>query len=200
MNGASRPALIRAEGRPLAKPPLAVRGQSSGKSHLLMARRAGQLRIRQRIPGSHAWPGYPRRHGNRAALAAAERNIRHLTADGTSGFSAQDVVRGTGEDGRSAGGGKRLTATAVPGVKDLRWWPEASPLPTPGPFPCHVAFVVDRLLLRSTPVGGTLGKNSGKFDFGFFCCGPGTFLPASGALESAARCLRQIEFSRICAE
>jgi len=30
---------------------------------------------------------------------------------------------------------KRLTATAVPGVKDLRWRPEASPSFTSGPFP-----------------------------------------------------------------
>lgn len=140
---------------------------ASGTSHLLMAPRAGQLRIMQRIPGDHAWPWIPSPAREQSSARRRRRDIRHLTADGTSGFSAQNVVRGTGEDGRSAAGGKRLTATAVPGVKDLRWWPEASPLLTPGPFPCHVAFVVDRLLLRSTPVGGTLGKNSGKFDFSF---------------------------------
>jgi hypothetical protein len=45
-----------------------------------------------------------------------------------------------------------------------------------------VAFVVDRLLLRSTPVGGTLGNKFRKIRFRFLFAGQGTFLPASGAL------------------
>jgi hypothetical protein len=80
----------------------------------------------------------------------------------------------------------------VAGVRRLRSHPDYSR--------GYVAFVADRLLLRSTPVGGTLGKNSGKFDFGLLFAGQALSFPQAGPFESAARCLRQIEFSRICAE
>jgi hypothetical protein len=92
-----------------------------------------------------------------------------------------------------------LTATAVPGAKDLRWWPQAPSLTSDHSL-WFAAFVADRLLLRSTPVGGTLGINSGKFDFGFLFAGQALSFPQAGPFESAARWLRQIEFSRIFAE
>ena len=84
---------------------------------------------------------------------------------------------------------KRLTATAVPGVKDLRWRPEASPSFTSGPFPWLCRLCSGPPAFAVNPRWGYARQKFRKIRFRFVVCGPGTFLPASGALESAARCL-----------
>jgi hypothetical protein len=45
------------------------------------------------------------------------------------------------------------------------------------------AFVVDRLLLRSTPVGGTLGRKFRKIRFRSFVAGPALSSPQAGPLK-----------------
>ncbi|MHA6645757.1 hypothetical protein ACX3P1_24630 [Mesorhizobium sp. A623] len=93
-----------------------------------------------------------------------------------------------------------MTAAAAPGAADLRWWPGVRRLRShPDQSRGYVAFVVDRLLLRSTPVGGTLDKNLGKFDFGLLFAGQALSFPQAGP-GKVRPLLRQIEFSRICAE
>lgn len=200
MNGASRPALIRAEGRPLAKPPLAVRGQSSGKSHLLMARRAGQLRIRQRIPGGHAWPWIP--SPAREQSSARRRRAQYPAHDGG---SLRVSRRGTSFVGqamasRSAGGGQALD-------RDRGAWREGSAMVAGGIAFAHIRTIPVSCRLCSGPPAFAVNPRWGyarqkiqENSISVFLLRAGHFPSRNGALESAARCLRQIEFSRICAE
>jgi hypothetical protein len=139
------------------------------------------------VAGSLTQDDYRADVGTGRLLPAATPKPGCMAADSGTGRHAERSGAGQATESRSAGGANADLRTPQR-RRSLRWWPGASPSFTSGPFPFHVAFVVDRLLLRSTPVGGTLGKKFRKIRFRSFVCGPGTFLPASGALESAARC------------
>ena len=156
-------AVRRAKGRTVGSgDPSPIDGSLTHSDHLAGV---GSVRLRRQRPRNpDAW--------RRTVAWAASRNgrvwCRRRRADPAAGANA-DLRRRHG-------------------VGDLRWWPGASPSFTSGPIPFHVAFVVDRLLLRSTPVGGTLGKNSGKFDFGLLFAGQALSFPQAGPLKVRPAC------------
>jgi hypothetical protein len=97
--------------------------------------------------------------------------------------------------------GKRMSAAAAPGVKDLRWRPEASPSLTSGPFPWLCRLCSGPPAFAVNPRWGYARQKFRKIRFlVFLFAGRALSFPQAGPFESAARRLRQIEFSRICAE
>lgn len=65
----------------------------------------------------------------------------------------------------------------------------SSPALTSGPIPWLCRLCSGPPAFAVNPRWGYARHKFRKIRFRFFVCGPGTFLPASGSLESAARCL-----------
>jgi hypothetical protein len=112
--------------------------------------------------------------------ASVKPGAGRKTGQGTSARGGRRVRHGDRGSGPQAG--QRLTAAAVPGVKDLRWWPGASPSLTSGPFPWLCRLCSGPPAFAVNPRWGYARQKFRKIRFRFFVCGPGTFLPASGAL------------------